>query len=373
MVKVLEKLKYIENGGIEKFVFDSVSRLDSHTAEAEIYYENKPSTDKYIDFDEKHNIKLICPAQNYASIRFKPFRVLAKWNGFLRYAKENHYDIIHIHLCRPYDGLYAMAAQIAGCKNIILHSHFSERSDCKFFEKILDPIFRTVNRITGSKFAACSESAARYMFGKTDFILLKNGIDTSAFSYSVGIRTAERERMKLSDSFVIGNVGRLCELKNQTFLLEIFSEIVKIHSNSILVIAGDGELSDSLREKAKALDISEKVVFCGSVDNVSALYQAFDCFVFPSLSEGLGIAAVEAQTSGLITVCSDGVPKEAAITELCSFMPLSAFPKEWAEHIISVCNGYERRSYAEEIKAAGYDINDTAKQLEKIYRSLLDG
>ena len=113
-------------------------------------------------------------------------------------------------------------------------------------------------------------------------------------------------------------------------------------------------------------------MFLGAVDNVSPLYQALDCFVFPSLSEGLGIAAVEAQTAGLVTVCSDGVPRETGITELCSFMPLSASPKEWAEHIISRASGYERKSFADEVRAAGYDIKDTAKQLEKIYLSLAE-
>jgi len=372
MIKIVEKMKAVNNGGIEAFVFGTAEKISSNKEiTIEIFTDNAPGAKKYTDIAKEADIHIFSGKDH--TQKSKPVRMASKWIDFFKFSKTNHYDIIHIHLCRPYDGLYAMAAHIAGCKNVILHSHFSERNDSKFFEKILDPIFRTVNRRTGSKFAACSESAAKYMFGKTDFILLKNGIDTSAFSYSVGIRTAERERMDLSDSFVIGNVGRLCELKNQTFLLDIFSEIVKIHSNSILVIAGDGELSDSLREKASTLGISEKVVFCGSVDNVSALYQAFDCFVFPSLSEGLGIAAIEAQTSGLITVCSDGVPKDAAVTELCSFMPLSASPKEWTEHILSACEGYERRSYADAVRAVGYDINDTAKQLEKIYRSLLDG
>ena len=162
-------------------------------------------------------------------------------------------------------------------------------------------------------------------------------------------------------------MGRLCGNKNQSFLLDVFAELMKLRENSVLVIAGDGELSESLKQKANTLGISHKVMFLGAVDDVSPLYQVLDCFVFPSLSEGLGIAAVEAQTSGLVTVCSDGVPKEAGITELCSFMPLTASPKEWAEHIISRASDYERRSYADEVKAAGYDIHDTARQLEEIY------
>ena len=210
------------------------------------------------------------------------------------------------------------------------------------------------------------------MFGTKKFVLLKNGIDTSRFAFDAKIRKAERERLGIGDCFAVGNVGRLAPLKNHTFLLDVFAELLKLLEKSVLVIAGDGELSESLRQKANTLGISGKVMFLGSVDNVSPLYQALDCFVFPSLSEGLGIAAVEAQTSGLVTVCSDGVPKEAGITDLCSFMPLSASPKEWAEHISSRTSEYERKSYADEVRAAGYDIKDTAKQLEKVYLSLAE-
>lgn len=369
MIKVLEKVKYVLIGGIEAFVFGTAEKISSNKEiKIEIFTDNAPGAKKYTDIAKETDIHIFSGKDH--TKKSKPVRMASKWIDFFKFSKTNHYELIHIHMCRPYDVLYAIAARFSGNKKVLLHAHGSQPQNICIVERLANNLFRALSRRIGNKFAACSENAAKYMFGKTDFILLKNGIDASAFSYSLSMRTAERERMDLFDSFVIGNVGRLCILKNQTFLLDIFSEILKIRSNSILVIAGDGELSDSLREKAKALDISEKVVFCGSVDNVSALYQAFDCFVFPSLSEGLGIAAVEAQTSGLITVCSDGVPKEAAVTELCSFMPLSASPKEWAEHILSACNGYERRSYAEEIKAAGYDINDTAKQLEEIYLSL---
>ena len=94
-----------------------------------------------------------------------------------------------------------------------------------------------------------------------------------------------------------------------------------------------------------------------------------DIFVLPSLSEGISIVAIEAQTSGLPAVCSDGVPREAAVTELCSFMPLKSSAEKWAEHILEKVSAFERRSYAEEVKSAGYDIADTARQLEEIYLS----
>lgn len=368
MIRVLEKLKSVTNGGIETFVFGISERLNDEDIKIEIYSDNKPEAQKYEDIAKSCGIRLRGSGRDYKAIRIKPLRMLLKWVDFFKFIKQEHYDIIHLHMCRPYDILYAAAAYLAGSRKIILHSHVSQRSDISFSEKLSDPVFRAVSRRTGYRFAACSEQAARYMFGRQSFTLMNNGIETDKFSYSPELRMTERERLGIGDSFAVGNVGRLCEAKNQSFLLEIFAELLKLRQDSILIIAGDGELESRLKQKAEELKISEKVIFCGAVDNASLLYQAMDCFVFPSNFEGLGIAAVEAQTSGLKTVCSDKVPKEASVTELCSFMPLTASPREWAEHIISRCDGYDRRSYAEEVRAAGYDIADTAKQLEEIYR-----
>lgn len=364
MVKVLEKVKFVLNGGIEAYIFGMSENIDRNI-KIDVFSDNAPKARKYIKIADKCGMNIFFGRGH--SAKFKPFRMIAKWLDFFCFSRKNHYDIVHIHMCRPYDVLYAAAAKFGGGR-IILHSHCSGCSE-RAFKRLLNDFFRALSRRIGNEFAACSEQAAEYMFGTKKFILLKNGIDTAAFAFDREIRKAERERLGIGDSLAVGNVGRLAPLKNHTFLLDVFAELLKICENSVLVIAGDGELSETLKQKAAALGILDKVIFLGDVDNASALYQALDCFVFPSLSEGLGIAAVEAQASGLVTVCSDGVPKEAAVTGLCSFMPPAASPKEWAEHIISQCTGYERRSCADEVRAAGYDIHDTAKQLEKIYLS----
>lgn len=369
MIRVLEKLKYITNGGIEAFVFGTLEHMSG--VEANIFSDNPPETLKFSDTAVRHNIKVFT-ADKDRSAKIKPVRMAAKVTDFIGFLKKNNYDVVHIHMCRPYDAMYALAARLGGCKKIILHSHCSNREDAFCFEKLCNEFFRAMSRKTASEFAACSEKAAEYMFGTKKFTLLKNGIDTNKFAFDSDVRKAARKSLGISDSFAVGTVGRLTALKNQAFLLDVFAELLKIRENSVLVIGGDGELSESLKRKADSLGISEKVMFLGNVDNSSELYQGLDCFVFPSLSEGLGIAAIEAQASGLVTVCSDGVPKEAGVTELCSFMPLTASPREWAEHIISRTSGYERKSYAEEVRAAGYDIRDTAEQLRKIYLSLAE-
>ena len=95
-----------------------------------------------------------------------------------------------------------------------------------------------------------------------------------------------------------------------------------------------------------------------------------DVFVFTSVFEGLGMALIEAQASGLRCVCSDVVPKETKVTGLIQYLSLNESPVKWAE-IISLIDFDNRTDVSEEayksITAAGYNINIEAYKLRKIY------
>ena len=96
-----------------------------------------------------------------------------------------------------------------------------------------------------------------------------------------------------------------------------------------------------------------------------------DCFVLPSIFEGLGIVVIEAQAAGLPTLCSDNVPPETKITQLIEYMPLSSNIHDWAKKIVSYTKYSERHNTSEEIKRAGFDIHQAAKHLEEIYFKII--
>jgi glycosyltransferase involved in cell wall biosynthesis len=97
------------------------------------------------------------------------------------------------------------------------------------------------------------------------------------------------------------------------------------------------------------------------------LLQAMDVFLFPSLFEGLGMVAVEAQASGLHCVVADTIPQEIKLTDLVEFISLTETASYWADKVMQFANGYERRNTYDEICKAGYDVIENAEWLESFY------
>ena len=98
------------------------------------------------------------------------------------------------------------------------------------------------------------------------------------------------------------------------------------------------------------------------------MYSAMDIFIFPSLFEGFGIAAIEAECSGLGVICSDGVPREAIICDNAVRLSLDEGAAAWAERTLEMLHKSEvRRSQDAAIISAGYDIAKTAGEMAKHY------
>ena len=275
---------------------------------------------------------------------------------------RNYYDIIHVHGNSGTMALELMIAKSANIKKRIAHTHSSANK-----YKLLHYVLKKSMNDNATHFIASSEKAAKWSFNN-DYVILKNGIEVDKFLFNYKTRKKHRKLLNLENKFVIGHIGHMTPVKNHDFLIDIFNEVYKKNLNSILLLIGDGKNKSKILEKIEKLSLTKSVIMLGNRSDVNELLQAMDVFVFPSKNEGLGIVTIEAQAAGLKCIVSDAVPLETKITNNIEYLPLELPASEWAEAILKYKKGYERKNLRNEVSINGFNIKDTVKILENLYR-----
>lgn len=339
-----------EYGGIAKFMLDMSN-----------YFDKSIKT----DFLTANNI---CPEFYNFNISRKKLKGKIIYNHRLyKFLKKNKYDIVHVNTgVFLFSFQVVIVAKLAGVKNVIVHSHSVPRMNTlrKILRKVLNPLYRKLT----NKHLACSIEASKSLFTKTnDVVVIKNGIDINKFKFNSKIRDKYRKELKIENKIVYGHVGRFDKQKNHEFLIDLFDKLV-LKQDAVLLLVGYGELEESIKEKVKELKLEDKVMFLGLRDDINNLLCAMDYFLFPSLYEGLGLALIEAQTSGLPVFVSNGVPEEANVSD--HFYRIDSYDiDKWKNKILKTKIG-NRNNYKSVIDA-GYDIKDSAKQIEEIYKDMM--
>ena len=212
---------------------------------------------------------------------------------------------------------------------------------------------------------ACSEQSGKFFFPHRKVTVIKNGIDAEKFSFNAESRNKVRKEFGIEQSFVVGVVGSINEVKNPFETIKIFKAVLKKEPGARLLWVGTGPLEEKVKEKARENGISDNVIFTGTRLDVNLLLQAMDCYIMPSLMEGLPVALIEAQAASIKCFCSNVITTEADVTGLCSFLPLGN-RELWAEEILN-SKSHERKNESEKIVASGFDVSANAAWFEKFY------
>ncbi len=293
-------------------------------------------------------------------------RIIGYCRAFYKIIKDGKYDVVHFHKNSCANSIGIFIAHFAGVKKIITHAHNTSSISggvVNLFHHLFKPF---VNRWSHIKLA-CSPEAGKWIFSDDNFELIKNGIDIDKFKYNALIREETRNSLGLRDNFIIGHVGNFIPQKNHKFMVDIISEVVKFKENAVLMLVGRGDLMEETKKYAIEKGVIDNVRFLGSRTDAHNLYQAMDMFLFPSFHEGLPIAGVEAQTSGLPCFFSDAISDTIVLSDTVTYMSLELSAKEWAEKIIDVTADFERKDISGIISDAGYDVKKTARRIEEIY------
>lgn len=349
---------FFDFGGLTTVMLNYYRKLNKENLIIDFASTNIPSeTDKSFIYIKEKGAKYYCLGnrqKNTASYLMKLYGVI----------KENKYDVVHINGNSATMCLDLLAAKLAGCRIRISHGH-TTRSDHPFVHKLLRPLLLRNSTLR----IAVSDATGKWLYG-SNYITLNNVIDSLRYKYDPDIRESLRRQLGLEGCFVLGNVGKLYAAKNQKFLIDILKVVIQYNSKTKLVLAGGGELENELKEYSKQLNVFDHVVFLGMRDDIPDILQTFDVFLFPSIYEGLGLALIEAQASGLNCLASTAVPRETRVTNNVAYYSLEETADNWACKILEIHNfnrGEESIRAIESIKKCGYDAYEEAHKLSDIY------
>ncbi len=285
---------------------------------------------------------------------------------------SNNYDYVWIHKNKivPADLLFLYIVKKYSNAKVIVHSHSSGIIVSSYFKNTFLKLTHYIGRkyfVKNADFLwACSQRASDWLYGKrVNSQIINNGIKVENFKFNREIREEYREKMNLQNKFVLFTVGRLAKVKNQIFLLNVMSELLKVRNDVVLLIAGTGPLELKLKQQAKELDLDKDTVkFLGFRDDVPSLLHAVDAFCLPSFFEGLPIVLIEAQTSGLPCFVSNKVSDESDVSGNIQFLSIDTEVKPWVEALLEFKSKDRNNSYLI-VRNHGYDIYDVAKNIER--------
>ncbi len=132
-------------------------------------------------------------------------------------------------------------------------------------------------------------------------------------------------------------LGRLDPVKNIDWLVGVFGEVLKLRKDLLLLVVGSGDNESDIRLHVTRYTLHENVKFeSWTTDPISYLKTA-DCVLFPSLSEGYGLVAMEASVAGTPIIMSDvGVANyELKPSEKVKIIPISD-REAWVKAILEI-------------------------------------
>jgi glycosyltransferase involved in cell wall biosynthesis len=231
--------------------------------------------------------------------------------------RDGRYDIVHNHL-QTYSGLPVWLAHRFDVKVITSYHNTAfppQESWLKlpivstmrsFYSQMsIAYAFRRSDMVTGCSRAVLDAVGSKYGPARNASRTLYYGVDLPD-------PATREQRVRFRQSFgwpeetpLIIHVGRFEDQKNHMGLVRIFKIVLKRIPAARLLLVGEGPLRDAVESEVGKNGLSHAVRLVGVRGDTPTLMTMCDLFLFPSLYEGFGLAALEANAAGLPVVGSD--------------------------------------------------------------------
>lgn len=295
---------------------------------------------------------------------------MLKLTNFLK--QHSEYQIVHAHMLLN-NAFHLLAAKKAGVPHRISHSHNTSNGKSGTIANLYEKFTIYLNKRLSTEKIACGKEAAEYLFNTSENVwLLNNAIDLKLYN-EISLSNKNYWKTIKSDiqELKIIQVGRLNEVKNHTFSLEIAKRLKEQDIDFTFFIVGQGPLEDLIRRKVQDYGLEENVFLLGVRNDVPNLMAGADVMLMPSLHEGFPVVLVESQAIGLPSILSENIAREVDLNlGSVEFLSLENI-ESWVETLKNKKNEPipQSKSYTC-LQASGFDVKKNAVDLLNFYKNL---
>jgi len=234
--------------------------------------------------------------------------------------RERRPDVLHTHTAKA-GATGRIAAVLAGRARprAVVHT-FHGHVLRGYFSPSRERAFRLIERVLATatdRLIAVSDEVrddlvAFHVAKPGKIVVIPYGFDLDRRVRSdAETRARKRAEAGTGDAFVIGWAGRLTAIKQPLDLVRTVAQV----DDSLLLLAGDGELRADVERLARELGVEQRVRLLGYVDDLGDWYAAFDAFLLTSLNEGAPVVAIEAQAAGVPVVATNAGGTRTVVTD----------------------------------------------------------
>lgn len=365
MIRVLHIVGKMDRAGAETMLMNLYRNIDR----TQVQFDFITFTTQKGDYDEEilalggKIIPII--ANNYIGRMLELTKFLTQ---------HSEYRIVHAHMLLN-NAFHLLAAKKAGVPHRISHSHNTSNGKSGAIANLYEKFAIYLNKRLSTKKIACGKEAAQYLFNTSENVwLLNNAIDLKLYN-EISLSNKNYWKTIISDiqNLKIIQVGRLNEVKNHTFSLEIAKRLKEQHIDFTFFIVGQGPLEDLIQKKIKEYKLGKNVFMLGIRSDVPKLMAGADLMLMPSLHEGFPVVLVESQAIGLSSILSENITREVDLNlGLVEFLSLESVDT-WVEALINEKNIPINRSKINKcLQSAGFDVKKNSVDLLNFYKNIVN-
>lgn len=209
-----------------------------------------------------------------------------------------------------------------------------------------------------------------------------NGVDTTRFHPANSREAVLGLPFSGSAYWVVGTAGRMQPIKDQTNLAQAFVLAIQkaphLRSRLRLIMVGDGPLRPAAQAILEAAGMADLAWLPGERQDVPDIMRSLDCFVLPSMSEGISNTILEAMASGLpvIATAVGGNPELVAEGQSGLLVPPSD-PAQLAAALIELADDPERArtmgKHGRQLVESNYSLGAMVRHYQQLYDRLFYG